>query len=592
MPAITTTPPLATRPASRLVSTVLGVLLLLALAGGPAKATSIAIPSIQADDLASTPVGVKLTNSLYRAFNGSDIEVIERRKVEDGLRSLGSDIARLSDPDLAMLALLADAENILLGSLRNDQGRFSLTVHLYNADRNAVILHQSLPLANTDAAIQSLAEQLVVLVLDALAAAQPTKPTFAETTPLPPEELEGTASTMSVNLRWEPPPGPLRTCKIYRSEDPDGPFRFLAAVAGASFSDTTVQPDSTYTYRVKAVDEDGRESEPSDPFTITTEPGPDSPVITEIESRCQAVALSVTPSPLTDPAALEAIAVYRKEPTGYVFIDIYDFEPEKPATYGKPVPQTVVVPIEGDDGDCARFVATVLDDEDRESAFSTPRKGCSLDNVVDLEADATRRGRIRLTIRHEEPAVRAYHILRAEEDGAPKEIATLRVRSGSRRLVFTDRDIAEDATYTYRIVKEDQDGRRTDPAPPLVVQAKGRPEPVEIQEISGGARSLTIVWECAADDEVRYVVQVERDGEPYTTKKVDPGDEGCRLRLRWLDPGRYCAEITVKDQDDLRSPASERRCAQVGAPEDASDLEDGTTGADMEERRLDERIRL
>ncbi|HEU4751948.1 MAG TPA: fibronectin type III domain-containing protein [Armatimonadota bacterium] len=46
------------------------------------------------------------------------------------------------------------------------------------------------------------------------------------------------------------------------------------------YTDPTVQPGSTYTYRVTAVDQAGNESAPSDPVTVTVPP-PGSPILDE-----------------------------------------------------------------------------------------------------------------------------------------------------------------------------------------------------------------------------------------------------------------------------------------------------------------------
>lgn len=102
----------------------------------------------------------------------------------------------------------------------------------------------------------------------------------AQSQPPPPEDLEATAAgPTQVDLRWSPPErdendgdddddftGSISHYNVYR----DG--ERVASTEETSFSDTEVEPDTRYTYRVTTVSNSRIESEPSEKAKATTPP--------------------------------------------------------------------------------------------------------------------------------------------------------------------------------------------------------------------------------------------------------------------------------------------------------------------------------
>ena len=92
----------------------------------------------------------------------------------------------------------------------------------------------------------------------AVAGAQPTEP------PAKPRGLSATASHDSVTLQWDDPGDDTITGYVIlrrlRYDDPSGEFHELAADTGSTattYTDDTVEADTDYTYRIKAINEHG-----------------------------------------------------------------------------------------------------------------------------------------------------------------------------------------------------------------------------------------------------------------------------------------------------------------------------------------------
>ena len=108
----------------------------------------------------------------------------------------------------------------------------------------------------------------------AVAGAQPTEP------PAKPRGLSATASHDSVTLKWDDPGDETITGYVIlrrlRYDDPSGEFHELAADTGSTattYTDDTVEADTDYTYRIKAINEHGV-SERSRWFHVKTQEVP------------------------------------------------------------------------------------------------------------------------------------------------------------------------------------------------------------------------------------------------------------------------------------------------------------------------------
>ena len=132
-------------------------------------------------------------------------------------------------------------------------GATSLTYTLADADEGKAIKVQ---VSFTDDAGNE--ESLTSAATDAVAAAEPSEP------PDKPKGLDATATHDSVTLTWDDPQDDSITGYVIlrrvRVNDQGGDFSVLVANTGSAattYTDDTVAASTTYTYRIKAINEHG-----------------------------------------------------------------------------------------------------------------------------------------------------------------------------------------------------------------------------------------------------------------------------------------------------------------------------------------------
>ena len=92
-----------------------------------------------------------------------------------------------------------------------------------------------------------------------------------------PTSLTATAtSTSQINLNWNNnPESDLANYRVYRSNSATGTYSFLGQTTSSDYSDTGLSAETTYYYRVSAVDASGNESPQTSYVSATTQSGPE-----------------------------------------------------------------------------------------------------------------------------------------------------------------------------------------------------------------------------------------------------------------------------------------------------------------------------
>jgi fibronectin type 3 domain-containing protein len=89
--------------------------------------------------------------------------------------------------------------------------------------------------------------------------------------PAAPTNLQATAAKRKINLAWTQSSSPnITQNRIYRSTTANGTYVLVATIAAATrFSDRSVDPGTTYFYKVTAVNSSGAESPQSNAASAT-----------------------------------------------------------------------------------------------------------------------------------------------------------------------------------------------------------------------------------------------------------------------------------------------------------------------------------
>lgn len=138
-------------------------------------------------------------------------------------------------------------------------------------------------------------------------------------TPEMPAKVAGSAGQRTANLKWQKNPEQYVTAyKVYRSEKSDDDYKEIAQVSGNSFSDSKVDANVDYYYRVTAWVKNGHESAASAPVKITpTKIIPPPPAKAKANTQEWSVDLSWS---MEAPEMISSYRVYRRIDNKYVLI--------------------------------------------------------------------------------------------------------------------------------------------------------------------------------------------------------------------------------------------------------------------------------
>jgi fibronectin type 3 domain-containing protein len=111
--------------------------------------------------------------------------------------------------------------------------------------------------------------------------------------PLPPEHVSATQDEIgTITLRWSTPATQKAAYfNVYRSEEKNGGFDYLAKIAKPRFTDKPERNGAHYFYKVTAVDYDGLESPPSAVVSGATKPAPAAPELLGVSVKQNAVVI-------------------------------------------------------------------------------------------------------------------------------------------------------------------------------------------------------------------------------------------------------------------------------------------------------------
>lgn len=355
------------------------------------------------------------------------------------------------------------------------------------------------------------------------------------------------AGTGVLNLAWVASIAEdLAGYEVERAATATGPFVTIARdLTDRTLDDEGLPPATTWWYRVRAVDDDGLRSEPSDPASTTTAPAvPTGLRIASTGDRSLTLAWDGSSRDLA------GYRVERATGTG-AFVPV-----------GTLVTATSFTDTGLQNGTTYRYRVAAEDRRPVPSSWSssvsgTPRVTAAPAPPTFLVVTDAARGAALEWGPSPTRDVVGYRILRSVEGGAPTEVGGLRTGR-----TYTDRDVVTGTRYEYRVVAVDAEGRRSAPSTAVtyVVQPAA---PRSLSATASGLSTVTLTWTVSDDASARYEVwRAEAGGSPALIARTDATrleDAGLLLETTYryfvravsagfrASPASNTVEVTLRD---------------------------------------------
>lgn len=310
----------------------------------------------------------------------------------------------------------------------------------------------------------------VVAVDEAANESQPSGKASAEptdqTAPAAPTSLTATASEGKITLTWDAnEEEDLNEYQVFRSDGAATPVELTTVAAGTTtYTDSDVTNGMAYTYLIKAIDNDGNESEASNTATAEPVDSTDPATPTNLKATAGDAAVSLTWD-ANDDEDLKAYQVFRAEGSDQATMiaevlkgteSFSDTEVENKVAYTY---HLVAVDVAGNLSEESDPV-TVTPADSTAPAVPTGLEAIAGDATVELSWDA-----------NTETDLVGYQVLRSNGTTAPEEIASVT------EPTYTDSDVINGITYRYQVVAVDKNENAS--APSAVTEAAPEGVPVE-----------------------------------------------------------------------------------------------------------------
>ncbi len=351
--------------------------------------------------------------------------------------------------------------------------------------------------------------------------------------PPPPTGLVAAAvSTSEIDLSWTAPSADdLIGYRVYRNGTP------IAEPTSPSLRDAGLQPFTTYTYRVTALDSEGQESDPSQPAQATTldaTPPSQPQGLTAAATGTSTIQLSWSPA-VDQESGVDRYLVYRNgdkiaETVGTSYLDT-SLSPS--TTYS--------------------YRVSAVNGQELEGQQSAPASATTLDATgptkpSNLSAGAVGTDRIDLTwsaSADPESGIKEYRIFR---DGLQVAV--------SGQTSHSDTGLSPFTTYQYRVSAVNGQDLESEPSDPASATTRDGTPPTTPQDLVAtpvGTGRIDLSWSASTDPESGITgYRVFRDGaEVGGTVQTVYQDDG-------LSAGTsYAYYIVARNGDDLESAPSQ-----------------------------------
>jgi fibronectin type 3 domain-containing protein/TolB-like protein len=393
---------------------------------------------------------------------------------------------------------------------------------------------------------------------------KPSEP-FSVTTEARPSIPEGlkTQSGLArrVKLEWaKPDERDISKFILYRSSAADGPYKKIATVkynwlSSQSYVDRGLEDNTTYYYKIQAVDTSNLPSPMSAPVEAATKPSPAKPRgLVAASDRARGVPLEWERNPEKD---ITKYLVFFTDRKGGAFLRLGS------------TPENRFIHRNLKDKSTYYYKIKALDRDNLESGFSNTVSATTKPRPVQptgLEAESGLVKSVRLTwSQNPESDIDSYHIYRrAGARGTYEEVG----RSGS--PIYVDRGLLDGQKYQYTIKAVDVEGLSSDSSNKAEASTKRRPS--RPRNLTAEAKSDRIVlqWDKNSEPDIAgyEILRTEKGLWKLLGKETKIGEViGISFEDRTAQEGkRYNYSIVAFDKTGLHSDRSKPVSSKIPTP--------------------------
>ncbi len=469
------------------------------------------------------------------------LEVMSRKELEDSLRRAG--IQQSEDVSVVQtVGIRLGLDGIIFGNVKKVGSSIEFEVKFVEVARGDTLLHRKEQVFGF-VALRQKVEEITGEIVQIARQYQPSPVIVQkeEASPCPPQPagLQARGGSQKVVVTWQPnKESNLRGYKVFRGTTPIGPFSKVASVTKNTFTDTDLENNRTYYYKVKAFNEEGKESPASTVIAAETAPSPFSPIILDATPLIASIRIRWTTNPQEGDEGTEVkgFKIYRaREPEGeYLWVASVSLESEK-------VSQQRLKQFEYEDlglADGAKYYyrLTAFNSKGIESDFSSTLEGSTVSRPAGLQALGDMIREIHLQW-HPTPfsEVKGYRLYRnTSPEGTFERIGEVQ---GLKKDSYVDEQNLGDATtYYYRMTVYDNEGRETGLSEIASTTTRGKPPtPEGLAAQSSLVKEVQLSWKIRPEKEVEGYYIFWNNTESGEFKQI--GKVKGREKTTFLDKG-------------------------------------------------------
>lgn len=446
-----------------------------------------------------------ISSSLLNSIDRSRyFEIVERKKIEQFLELEGLRLDNLDQESILKISAKAGLDYVVYGSVNVSEIGTSLSINLLNVRTRNLLVKESYSMTQTDFSQKLL--EIAGLLTERVKSGM-NKPYAALTAAAvlepvqPPKSLEASGTASSIRLRWQCDTKQVAGFNIYRSASSGGQYSQHATTTETSFTDENMKLNEAFFYRVATVSKSGSTSELTPPVRGGTAVAPPSPIFMNVEPEIKGSRLTWRSRPGSggDPRTeSQGYRVYRKGGDETAF------------TLVTRLPVDAVTYVDSGLIDGVQYVYTITSQnrEGTESEYSSKLSVMPLPAPNPPRASAGKIRHVPLSWdRYPGEKAEGYVLYRSDKKEGPYAAVTRLDSLGA--TAYTDRELADNTTYWYRISASKKGGIETLPSEPVSAITRDiPPTPVNLTAAGSQPRMVTLGWQSpgTAEDEIKSVI--------------------------------------------------------------------------------------